>query len=65
MTILPPLTHEEYEALKRVVEEIDRVERKLGRPFRGHDLEAFRVTDEMRSQMRAAVEGYEVDHPPE
>lgn len=65
MSILPPLTPEEYEVLKRVLEEIDRAERNLGRPFRGHDLEAFRVTDEVRSAMRAAVEGYEVDHPPE
>ena len=58
MTVWPSLTTEEYEVAKRVIGEFDDLERRHG-DLRTHPNPAFRTADEMRAQMRAAVEGYE------
>lgn len=59
MTVWGDLSKDEYEAIKRVIAEIDAAEANFQRPLRTHPLEACRDLDAMRLKMRSAVEGYE------
>ena len=63
MTILPPLSDEEYVVLKRMLAGIDAIEAdytaQTGRRFRDASTAELRGADDYTATLRAAVEGYE------